>query len=187
MIVSESYVDQLKFLHRSKVFGDQSKIQPEVKRCIDQYNVESILDFGCGKGNVIESLKQAYPNIDVYGYDPSNELYNVMPQQVDLIFSTDVIEHIEPEYLDKTIDDLANRAKKVMHHLIACHPAKRNLPDGRNAHLIIEEPNWWKAKLQKLSNWTIVNEEIKTSIAHPKKGPSIQVIKYLVTMEKNNE
>jgi hypothetical protein len=42
--------------------------------------------------------------------------------------------------------------------VISLIPAKKTLPDGRNAHLILEKPHWWK---DKLANYFIItNEEV---------------------------
>ena len=184
-MITDNYKNDLKKLHESKAFGNRGGVNQEVARCIEQYNVQSILDFGCGKGNVVESLKEAYPNLKVYGYDPGREGLDALPDNVDMIISTDVLEHIEPELLDETLLDLARRTNKVMYHLIACHPAKKSLSDGRNAHLIIEKPEWWKNKLFSLLGWKMYNERIEEYLGEPKKGPTIQVVKYIVTLEKN--
>ena len=101
-----------------------------------------------------------------------------------MIFSQDVLEHIEPIELDNVLNDLASRCNKVMYHLIACHPAKKALSDGRNAHLIIESPNWWKQRLSSVLNWKMYNEFITDKMTDVKKGPPIRVVKYGVTLEK---
>ncbi len=184
MKISKEYQDNLKKLHSKKSFGTRASIPDDVIRCIEQYDVTSILDFGCGKGHVVTALKEKYPNMTVYGYDPAREGADYLPDNVDMIFSTDVLEHIEPEMLDETLADLARRTNKVMCHLIACHPAKKMLDDGRNAHLIIESPSWWKSKLQSVVGWAMHNECISEYVAQPKKGPPINVVKYTVTLEK---
>ena len=184
-MITDNYKNDLKKLHKSKAFGNRSKIPAEVTRCIEEYNIRSILDFGCGKGNVVAALKETYPNLKVYGYDPGRDGYDALPDSVDMIISTDVLEHIEPELLEETLLDLAKRTDKVMYHLIACHPAKKSLSDGRNAHLIVETPDWWKNKLATVLDWKMYNENTQEYLAQPKKGPSIQVVKYTVTLEKN--
>ncbi len=141
-MITDNYKNDLKKLHKSKAFGNRSKIPAEVTRCIEEYNIESILDFGCGKGNVVAALKETYPNLKVYGYDPGRDGYDALPDSIDMIISTDVLEHIEPELLEETLLDLAKRTDKVMYHLIACHPAKKSLSDGRMYyHIIIDKEN----------------------------------------------
>jgi hypothetical protein len=43
---------------------------------------------------------------------------------------------------------------------IACYPAKKHLPDGRNAHLIIESPDWWRTKILSNMQVSIVHEHV---------------------------
>jgi len=182
MSYSDSYKETLKGLHESKAFGTKSSIPQEVIDCIEKYQVTSILDFGCGKGNFLNTLKERYPDITVFGFDPGNDLFSTLPDTVDMIYSSDVLEHIEPEHLIETLVDLKTRCSKVMYHLIACHPAKRIMNDGRNAHLIVENPKWWQAKLQGV-DYQIISEKITQYRATPKKGPPIDVVKYIIIVE----
>lgn len=185
MSISKEYQEELKKLHKTKLsFGKSSSIPAAVIKCIEKYSVTSILDFGCGKGFVTAALKEKYPNIKVYGYDPGQEEFDAFPKNVDMIFSQDVLEHIEPEQIDIALNDLAFRCNKVMYHLIACHPAKKTLSDGRNAHLIIESPDWWKQKLSSVLNWKMYDEFVTDTMTTVKKGPPIRVVKYGVTLEK---
>jgi trans-aconitate methyltransferase len=175
---SKEYQDQLKELHTKKTFGVTNVIPPEVEESIDLFKPSSILDFGCGKGYVTDLLKENYPDMSVCGYDPGQEIYSSLPEKVDVIFSLDVLEHIEPDKLNETLLDLANRTRIGMYHLIACHPAKKCLPDGRNAHLIVESPEWWKNTIENVLGWTIVRDFVQEYTSQPKKGNPIHVIKY---------
>jgi hypothetical protein len=77
------------------------------------------------------------------------------------LISNDVIEHFEPEFLDSTLEKMSNLYTKSAWLIIACYPAKKKLPDGRNAHLVIETPNWWEKKIQTtFVNSKIVKKEI---------------------------
>lgn len=183
MNISQEYIKELKTLHEKKSFGISSKIPDEVINCIEKYNIKSLLDFGCGKGHTLEAFKKNFPNIECIGYDPAREGYNTLPESIDFIYSSDVLEHIEPDQLDDTLFDLYSRVNKAMYHLIACHPAKKALSDGRNAHLIIETPEWWRKKLTSLG-WNIVSESIKEYTTQPKKGPELFITKYIVIIEK---
>jgi hypothetical protein len=45
--------------------------------------------------------------------------------------------------------------------IVACYPAKKILPDGRNAHLSVHEPDWWIEKIKEtFSNTTIDQVEV---------------------------
>lgn len=183
MAHTEEYVEELKKLHQKKSFGVSSKIANEVIECIEKYKVTSLLDFGCGKGLTLDAVKNRYQDVKCFGYDPGREGFDELPEQVDFIYSSDVLEHIEPDQLDDTLNDLYRRANKAMYHLIACHPAKKALSDGRNAHLIIESPEWWRNKLMSLG-WKIIRDSVKEHTATPKKGGPRLITKYLVIVEK---
>jgi cyclopropane fatty-acyl-phospholipid synthase-like methyltransferase len=183
MAHTQKYVEQLKKLHEKKSFGVSAKIPNEVIECFKKYEIKSLLDFGCGKGHTLEEFKRNFPDMECIGYDPAREGYNTLPNSVDFIYSSDVLEHIEPDQLDETLNDLHSRANKAMYHLIACHPAKKGLSDGRNAHLIIEKPEWWRDKLKSLG-WNIIHESVKEYTTQPKKGPELFITKYIIIVEK---
>lgn len=97
-----------------------------------------ILDYGCGKAMLQKGLP--FP---IQNYDPAMPEYTRRPTPADLVICTDVLEHIEPSCLKDVLDDLATLTKQCLFLNVACRPASKQLPDGRNAHLIIENPNWW--------------------------------------------
>jgi len=144
-------------IHNNTPFGKRGKIPSHLKDFIKEKNPSSILDFGCGKGNLVIKLKETYPNINIYGYDPANPEYNKEVPCVDMVVSTDVLEHVEPEYIEDTIEMLSLKGK-FHYHLISCAPAKLILPDGRNAHLIQEGPDWWRTKFQKFGYEILFDE-----------------------------
>ena len=60
-----------------------------------------------------------------------------------------MLEHIEPACLDEVLDDLERVTRKIGFFVIANRPAKKVLADGRNAHLIQEDVDWWRARLER--------------------------------------
>ena len=183
MAHSKEYLEELKKLHNIKSFGRNAGIPDVVKNLIIENKINSFLDYGAGKGLTSEAIKEAFPNIDLYTYDPATFPID-LPEKVELTYSSDVLEHVEPSLIDETVNDLSNRSTRYQYHLIACHPAKKSLSDGRNAHLIIENANWWRTKLEALQDWKIVYEDHIDRMAKVKKGPPVHVIKYIVIMEK---
>jgi hypothetical protein len=178
---SKEYLDQLRKLHKKTSFGSGREIPRIVSNIIEKQKIESFLDFGSGKGLLSNKLCSQYPDLTLYTYDPVTSPIE-LPDTVDMIYSSDVLEHIEPVLLDETLADLFNRATTYQYHLIACHPAKKHLADGRNAHLIIETPEWWKKKLSTFG-WTVEFEETKTSV-FDKRGLYIDIIKYITVLKK---
>ena len=142
-MITDEYKKILTTIHAKTKFGKRRKLPSMLEDYIAEKNPDSILDFGCGKGNLVETLKEKYPNKTILGFDPANPDYSKPLQAVDMIISTDVLEHIEPHFLADTLIEIKNNSKYIF-HLISCAPAKLILPDGRNAHLIQETPIWWR-------------------------------------------
>lgn len=184
MAYTKEYLEELKILHSKKTFGLGGKLHPRVDDLLTSGTIDSFLDFGAGKGVLSNLISEKFPTVELHSYDPVT-FPNPLPDQVDMIYSSDVLEHIEPDLIESTLLDLSNRATKYQYHLIACHPAKKSLSDGRNAHLIIESPDWWRNKIQAIAGWKIIFEDTTHYLATVKKGPQIEVIKYIVIMEKN--
>jgi hypothetical protein len=112
---------------------------PMVDELAKRLNATSILDYGCGKGE----LAMAMPHLLIEGYDPAVERYAAEPDPADLVVCMDVLEHIEPECLDASLDDIARCSLKGVFLTVATRPARRILSDGRNAHLIQQKVEWW--------------------------------------------
>jgi 2-polyprenyl-3-methyl-5-hydroxy-6-metoxy-1,4-benzoquinol methylase len=108
----------------------------------------TILDYGCGKRTLEQALGFAIKN-----YDPAVEGLDTPPEPADLVVCTDVLEHIEPDYLEAVLDDLQRVTKKLVFLVVATRPAKKTLADGRNAHLIQLPLNEWLPAL--LSRWKV--------------------------------
>ena len=161
MIIDPEYQAQLAKMHSRGQFVRGSKMLGAMRPFIDQYLPTSIMDFGCGHGALMASISQAYPNIRVEGYDPGNPEHNRIPKRsFDAVVSADVFEHIEPEHLASTLQLISDKIQVAGWFRIACYPAKKHLPDGRNAHLIVESPDWWRKQLLANMNVVIVKEEV---------------------------
>ncbi len=103
----------------------------------------SVLDYGCGKG----ILKEVCPDIPIAEYDPCIEGKDADPEPADLVVCTDVLEHIEPPHLNAVLRHIASKVKRKVIFVIATRLAKKTLADGRNAHLIVKDEAWWRAKI----------------------------------------
>lgn len=147
-LYSKKYVKQLKKLHEDKQsFGSKASELNKINYILSTHNLNSVLDYGCGKGTLIKTIKSTNPNIIATGYDPGNEEFLQEPTPHELVSCVDVLEHIEPELLDNVLKHLDSLSEKFLYLEISCFPAKTLLPNGKNAHLIIEPPEWWKSKL----------------------------------------
>lgn len=108
------------------------------------YGARTLLDYGAGKLTV----EKWFPDVGivVHSYDPVTAPET--PKPADFVICLDVLEHIEPEMLEAVLDDLAEKTKVAGLFVISVREAKKMLPDGRNAHLIVEQPKWWATKLR---------------------------------------
>ena len=143
MRISEAYVEQNRQLHAERpdygAFGGNYKGQ--VKAFMREHGCETLLDYGCGTGSLAAAIEGAV------GYDPAMPEFSARPEPADCVTCNDVLEHVEPECLDDVLDDIRTLSRKTVFIVISCRLASKTLPDGRNAHLIVESQEWWLTKL----------------------------------------
>ena len=184
-MISKEYQQILTNIHATSPFGKRSKLPKHLDKWIDKIQPKSIVDFGCGKGRLVEKLREDYPDKTIIGYDPGNPTYGkpLDDVHVDLLVSSDVLEHVEPEFIDQTLEYLSTKSRYI-YHLIALSPAKLILPDGRNAHLILESKEWWRQKFLDLG-YKIHKEDYMEHYKIPK-GQTKQMLikKYFIMAEK---
>ena len=118
---------------------------------------KSLLDFGCGKGGTIRWLQGLYPQLRIQGWDIGTQKYAKRPRdaegkliEYDGIYSIDCWEHIERQDIPDAIECLRriSHGKTEWCHIIDLTPAKKRLPDGRNAHVTLMEPQEWQDVFQ---------------------------------------
>ena len=62
------------------------------------------------------------------------------------------MEHVEPEYLEATVRRLHALSRRAAFMTFALRPSNKTLPDGRNTHLIVEDRDWWRARLAQFAH-----------------------------------
>jgi hypothetical protein len=138
----------------------------EIVRFANYLGAGNILDYGCGRGTLkpaIQSFSDEHVSHDVREFDPGIFGKDGLPQQADLVVATDVLEHVEPDYLDVTLRYLRVLACRGAFFIIALSPSRETLGDGTNAHLIIESRDWWLDKLRQ-ARFTILSEQIRKGL-----------------------
>ena len=155
-----------------------------IKQIIDSSNSKSLIDFGCGKAKyyneeVIINNTQ-YKNItsywkinDYFLYDPGVKIFSKYPtNKADGVICVDVVEHIPEQDVINFIEELFRLANKFVFIVIACYPAAKQLPDGRNVHLSIKEVDEWKkiiseikTKFSDISPYVICSTQRKKFVA----------------------
>lgn len=174
--ISDSYRELNAKLHASprKFGGDGAKHAPNVIGLASDFEVKTILDYGCGQAFLKESLKEE--PFHVVNYDPAIPEHSAKPEGIfDLVACTDVLEHVEPEYLNNVLQEIFGYTGKVCYLVIACIEANKTLADGRNAHLIQRQPPWWINTLHRL-RWKIIREHRRPDKHRPELTKKLTVV-----------
>lgn len=160
----ESSIQAAKSLHKSSnSFGPKSSysdpkslkfnlnLPNAIKRInLHKQSINSILDFGTGQGGLVNTLReQLDPSIKVTGYDPAVKQFSAQPTtKFDIVTSIDVLEHIPRHEIDASLIQVDQLTNKFFFFGIDLIPAKKNLPDKRNAHLLTAPADWWAQQLK---------------------------------------
>ena len=145
MLISENYRRLNADLHARAIFGQRGERHaPVVVDLLAEHGARTVLDYGCGRA----TLAAALPGVDVWSYDPAIKRFATLPPPCDIVVCTDVLEHIEPECLQAVLEHLRALTRVVAHIVIAIKPdGHKRLKDGRDPHLIVKPPEWWRDKL----------------------------------------
>ena len=169
MIISQHDREQNRLLHeRRDDYGISGhKWAAQILKVIeDDGGYASILDYGCGKSTLAAAL--AEKGIAIAEYDPAIPGKDTPPEPAELVICGDVLEHVSNECLDAVLADLKRLAQRKLIVVIDMLPSDKTLADGRNTHLITEDPKWWGAKLSKtfdVLEWYPVGRKLYAELA----------------------
>ncbi len=139
-MISEKYRQMNVEMHRDKAgYGSYGeKYVSQITALALALGTKDILDYGCGKGTLANNMP-----FKIKQYDPAMAKHSALPKPADLVVCTDVLEHVEPEFIGDVLDHLNTLVIKRGFFVISTRQAHKHLPDGRNAHLIVEDARWW--------------------------------------------
>jgi hypothetical protein len=147
--ISESYRAQQAVLHAQGNYGLAAlQYGQTVSELVGICGARSLLDYGCGSKRSLLQVLTLPAGVSYVGYDPAVPAFAAPPRPAHLVSCIDVLEHIEPEFLDNVLDELATLCDPFGFFTIHTGPAGKLLSDGRNAHLIQQPPQWWLPQLQ---------------------------------------
>ena len=153
MLISDDYRAEQEKLHENPNYGVASvQYAPIVTQYINRLGVTDLLDYGAGKCRLFESIKPDH-KMRLQAYDPGVLRLSGAPEPAEMVTCIDVLEHIEPELLDNVLDNIKALAKSFVFLTIHTGPAVKVLSDGRNAHLIQEDAEWWLPKI--MDRWSL--------------------------------
>ena len=161
-LISDSYREMNRQLHEQngnygvmRDYGDMNEadaVAASIIHVAKNNKMKSILDYGCGKGMFKKAASRLAPDLTVTEYDPAIPGKDALPEPADLVLCLDVLEHIEPALLDAVLRHIRSVTIKGALLRPSLVPALKTLPDGRNAHLILEAPGWWQGKVSRYFN-----------------------------------
>jgi 2-polyprenyl-3-methyl-5-hydroxy-6-metoxy-1,4-benzoquinol methylase len=170
--ISDEVREQCEMLHSRKKLkwgNDGHKRAREVLDFIQELRARSVLDYGCGRGTLAKGLGAGGKKISglgwmgpVYEYDPAIPKKARNARRVDLVVCTDVLEHVEPDKLAAVLAHVRSLARMGAYLLACTREANTLLPDGRNAHLIVQPANWWLRRIEE-AGFTILRHEVRGS------------------------
>lgn len=125
--------------------GDGAKHADEVVAFARRLSALSVIDYGCGTGKLAEALAPTF--LSCHEYDPGVAGKDVMPEPADIVCCTDVLEHVEPEFVQNTLKQIWLLARRGAYLSIALKPASKILIDGTNAHWTVRSDVWWSEQI----------------------------------------
>lgn len=162
-LISASYKAALQEKERTNPWkGTKGKYAPEVAARIRKG--DRILDFGCARQTLGALLRSTYRfHGEVVGYDPAQPGLDRFPEgKFHIVVATDVLEHIEPQYLIPTLQLLESRCLREMFLVISTRATGCTLSDGLDHHRIVQPKTWWLETLgAAFPAWSI--EEVFTA------------------------
>jgi len=156
MRLSDAYKEQNRQLHENPQYGTSgAKWAGPVSELYVLHDCNSVLDYGCGK----QTLSETLPHLMIKGYDPCMDGLDAPPNKADLVVCGDVMEHVEEGCVDDVLDHIHDLAGKVVFFVISTQPARKLLSDGRNAHITIKQGNWWLHRI--MVRWQVNSYQMK--------------------------
>ncbi len=178
--ISEDYRALQAELHASRPdYGAQGRrFARSIEDIALEFGCTSLLDYGSGKGTLREALAESsctqLARIDEY--DPAIPGKDGEPQPADLVACTDVLEHVEQAKISVVLDHIRRLTQKVALLVISTQCSTKTLADGRNAHILSREPDWWADALSRFftfRRFDVLPEEIRLIVSPKLYEPNI--------------
>ena len=153
-MITDEYRELNRQLHADrKDYGrSSSRWAPVVMNLCSQIESTDVLDYGCGKAELNLHLP-----FELKKYDPAIKKYEAKPEPADIVVCTDVMEHVEPQFIDNVLDDLVRLSPHLCLLNVATRLAVKTLADGRNAHISHHPIEWWMPKIRE--RWEVLETQ----------------------------
>lgn len=143
----------------------------------DRPYLRTALDYGCGKGK----LAMMMARLDWQEYDPGIPGKQEKPRgQYDLVTCTDVMEHVEREYIEDVARELGAYTKKCLFLDIACYPTGSYFMEGphkgEDMHITLLSPNEWSNVFGENSGLQFLQSKVISKWSKGKLKERVQLI-----------
>ena len=119
---------------RKNYFRGRSMVKflSDIVYIVKESNIQSVLDYGCGKGEVWKQHGlRSLLGVKVFLYDPGVKEFQKKPEiPADLVICVDVMEHIPESSVDDVLNEIESFSKKAILFSISTRPANKYLPNG---------------------------------------------------------
>lgn len=147
MLYTPEYKEQQQKLHAKGNYGVTGDKQAGlINNIIHKLSIKHLLDYGCGSKALLRDVLSPPGEFRYQAYDPMVDEYSSDPVPAEMVVVQDVLEHIEPDFIEDVLDHLEQLTEVVIFATIFEGPAVKTLDDGRNAHLIQRPLEWWAPK-----------------------------------------
>ncbi len=137
-------VEQYQILHEPAYGTTSALYLDDLAREVIELNPSSILDYGCGRSDLVAHFWADGDRL-IAKYDPAIAEFSTLPERnagFDLVICCDVLEHIRMDDVDRVLAEIRAQSRSALFS-ISLRPARRELPDGRNAHVTLLSPDEW--------------------------------------------
>tara|TARA_R110000764_G_scaffold63756_3_gene134732 strand:- start:598 stop:1137 length:540 start_codon:yes stop_codon:yes gene_type:complete len=170
--MNKDLIEQYKLLHGKKAgygsgkgFGGQRYFNDLIE-FLEKGNCKTVLDFGCGKGELAKELNKL--GFECQGYDPAIKVFHTFPnKKFDCVVSTDVFEHLDKDDMHEEFTLIKSVKPKYLFFNVATREAGNVLPNGLNCHTIVENSKWWQDTIEKsFEDYKITKVRDNSHMAH---------------------
>jgi len=134
------------------------KADPEfVARIADDLSPESVLDVGCGSGQLVAALRAS--GVSAFGLNPASDvpdevalycqtgsLMEPLPQHYSLIVCAEVMQHLAPESAEAVVANLCRHAEAILFYTLPTPPPFDTAVNR-------QPPEYWAAQFAQQGFW----------------------------------